>query len=274
MAPNSSDDPELAKLVALGEHPTVQRYIKYIQATAGYSLPSSLDRLFQDYREHCHSDPIPIVNQDWGPESPNWRWQKRHHEAVFGSAQAAATAVFYHRDNLLQIEQQLLSFPELKQLIEAMGSVGMGGGNTQKLDFEYHGFVFAYRRTLDYLTQAATALLRNDLKSFRDIPKLVKSYPTNDLVKTLVTIHGKYAHQLGTFLSDGAAKSVRDRLAHYNHVAAGALNVNASGVFIAGGGENLERDRQLGVVLNAYVCTLGEVISEMLSGMMQAIPKP
>ena len=152
-----------------------------------------------------------------------------------------------------------------------IGRSAIGGGNTQKLDFEYHSFVFAYRRSLDYLARGASALLKEEIKSFRDLPKLLRNHSKHDWVIKLIGIQATYAPKFGSFMTGDDGKSVRDQITHYSHVPAGSLNVNISGVFFAGGGENLDSNRQLADVLNNYVRLLRTVIAEMLEVMKQGL---
>ena len=181
--------------------------------------------------------------------------------------------MFYHRENLLQLERDLVSFLDVEELVKILGRTAIGGGNTQKLDFEYHSFVFAYRRSLDYLARGASALLKEEIKSFRDLPKLLRNHSNHEWVTRLIQIQETYAPKFGSFMTGDEGKSVRDQIAHYSHVPVGSLNVNVNGVFFAGGGENLDSNRKLADVLNDYIRLFRTVIAEVLDVMKHGMPK-
>ena len=257
----------------LHEHPVVRDFLHHAQTIAGFSLPPSIKVLFERHYHHCFDEPCPDFTKGWGTESPNWKWQKLHNESILGSAQSAATAVFYHCENLLRMEREVLSFRDIDLLISLMGQSAIGGGNTQKLDFEYHAFIFAYRRTLDYLSRGIAALVREECKSYNKLPASLKNHSSKPWVRQLTDMHSKYASQLETFVHPARGHSTRDRITHYLHVPAGCLNVNAQGIFFAGGGENLEPSIGLGKVIDDYVHTLRDVLTECFSAMAIGMPK-
>ena len=92
--------------------PIVQDFYHHVAKTAGFTLPPSLKGLFDKHHKHFFTDPYPIFTVDWGTASPNWRWQKIHFESIIGSTQSAIAAVLYHRENLVQIERDVLAFHE------------------------------------------------------------------------------------------------------------------------------------------------------------------
>ena len=120
----------------------------HAQAIADFTLPPSVKIFFESHHHHCFSEPCPDFTKGWGTESPNWKWQRLHNESILGSAQSATAAVFYHCENMLRMEREVLSFRDIDLLIPLMGKSAMGGGNTQKLDFEYHAFIFLISKML------------------------------------------------------------------------------------------------------------------------------
>jgi hypothetical protein len=259
-------------LTELGSQPMVQDFYHHLEAIAVFSLPPSLKYLFGAYHGHCFDEPRPQFTIDWGTESPNWRWQKLHSGSV-GSCQSAVTSVLYHQENLLRLERDVLSFLDIDRLISIVGRAAIAGGNSQKLNFEYHAFVFAYRRALDYLAIAIASLLRQDFRSFRRLPTLLDRHVDKAWVCQALAIHSKYAPRLKTFLGSETEMSARDKIAHYLSVEAACVNVNAQGLFLAGGPEGLDHSTQLGVVIDEYVRILRDVIAESLTVMASGLPK-
>lgn len=269
-----ADDQEtFRRMMELHEHPVVQNFYQHVQLIAGFSLPPSIRVLFENHRHHCFDEPCPDFTTGWGTQSPNWKWQKLHHESIFGSTQSAAAAVIYHSENLLRMEREVLSFRDIDLLIPLIGRAAIGGGNTQKLDFEYHAFIFAYRRTLDYLSRGIAALVKEECKSYNKLPTSLHNHSGKPWVRQLTDMHSKYSSRLKTFVHPARGHSVRDRISHYLHVPSGCLNVNAQGVFFAGGGENLEHSQKLGDVIGKYVHTLWDVLTECFSAMSAGMPK-
>ena len=270
---SNDEDPIFATMRQLYESPIVQDFYHHVATIAGFNLPPSLKGLFEAHHSHFFTDPRPSFTVDWGEASTTWRWQKLYSESVFGSSQSAAAAVLYHRENLLRMERDLISFLDLDRLVAAAGQSSFGGGNTQKLDFEYHGFVFAYRRALDYLARGIAALLHQNFNSFRRLPDLLAAHTKHAWVTQLIEVHSRYTPTLDTFLGNRTDRSTRDRIAHYTHVPAGCLNVNVQGVFFAGGGEELDPSRTLGVVIDGYVHTLRHLLADVLQTIADGHPK-
>lgn len=266
-------DPEFPhELLSLQDQPVVRDFWHHVGRTVGYEIPPSIKDIFLQYHAHCFRDPKPEFTSS-RPESPEWQWQKLHSESIFGNCQEAVAATLYHRDNLLQFERELLAFPQLDDLKAALGHAGIGGGNTRKLDFEYHGFVFAYRRALDYLAQGVAAILKQHFRSFRRLPDLLQNHDVHGWTGELIKMHSDVAPRLRAFLGTETNRSTRDRIAHYEHVAAGVVNVNTSGLFLAGGGENLGLGGKLSTVIGNYIMELQHVLDATLKVLVIALPK-
>ncbi len=259
-------------LTDLHAHPLVQDFYHHLEAIAGFSLPPSLKSLFDSYHSHCFDEPRPQFNVDWGPESANWKWQKLHSGSI-GSCQSALAAVLYHEENLLRLERDILSFVDRDRLVPIVGRAAIAGGNSQKLNFEYHAFVFAYRRALDYLAIAIASLLRQEFRSFRRLPDLLNKHTGQAWVREVLNVHASNAPRLKTFLGSDTEMSARDKIAHYLAMEAACVNVNAQGLFLAGGPEGLDHSTQLGAVINDYVRIIRDVIAETLSAMATGLPK-
>jgi hypothetical protein len=255
------------------QKPEVQDFLHHIQCVAGFLLPPSVNRIFDLFHHHCFDSPRPQFIRDFDKDPDNSKWQRIYSESIFGSAQPAVSAVFYHRENLLRIERDILSFIYLDKLVKTMGKTLMGGGNTRKLDFEYHAFVFAYRRSLDFLSRGIASLLKEDLHSFRKLPLLRNNHPECPWLEEILEIHLEFAPQLKSFIGTEKDRSIRDKLAHYLNVPAGALNVNSNGVFFSGVGEKVDHSTRLKDVIDNYIKILVKIFTVSLEAMSKGLPK-
>ena len=88
---------------------------------------------------------------------------------------------------------------------------------------------------------------------------------------TLAKVHAKHRENFAFVLSAGEKKSVRDRIAHYEWVHAGAINLNRYGLIVKlGGGEDLpftmeHNTARLTEALALRVRMLKACIDEMLT---------
>jgi hypothetical protein len=269
----TADEDTFRKMRELAEHPTVRDFYQHAESVAGFSLPPSVKALFDKHHRHCFDEPTPDFTKNWGPESANWKWQRLHNEAIFGSAQSATAAVFYHSENLLRMEREVLSFHDRDTLTKLMGRSAFGGGNTQKLDFEYHAFIFAFRRTLDYLSRGIAALVREECKSYNKLPSALRNHATKPWISQILEMHTQHAPHLTTFVHQDRGYSTRDKIAHLLHVPAGSLNVNAQGLFFAGGGESLEPSNRLTEVIGLHLNTLRKILAQCFSSIAAGMPK-
>lgn len=264
--------PEIQALQNLHQHPIIRDYLRYVDGCAKYDAPPSVTKVFLELHAHQWTEPKPEFTQIWGETSPNWRWQKRHSDAM-SSVESAVSAAYYHGEHLAQMEHLILAYPQREAAMKILGNATIGGGNTRKLDFEYQAFIFAYRRALDYLALAIAALLKQEFHSFRELPKSLERHADVPWVQTLVAMHGKHSPKLGNFMNTGDKLSTRDRIAHYEAVPAGCLNCTPRGIFLAGGGANLDGQGALTAVLRAYLVTLEVILREAVDAIKMGMPK-
>jgi hypothetical protein len=91
---------------------------------------------------------------------------------------------------------------------------------------------------------------------------------SSNVATALVQAHTRHVDQLGFVLADGR-RSVRNRVAHYEFVSAGCVNLTAQGFFLAGGGEELSlpeelRGARLGEVLSERIMQLHSCVDDMI----------
>ncbi len=115
------------------------------------------------------------------------------------------------------------------------------------MDFEYQAFHFALRRTLEYTAQLVGYSFGTQVSSFRKLKKGIADKQPELLVKAAVECHSALMERLADLIPPkDERQSVRDRIAHYNDVKFGTLNVSWEGdelkVFVAGGGHKANRE--------------------------------
>jgi hypothetical protein len=109
------------------------------------------------------------------------------------------------------------------------------------------------------LARALACYFKREADSFRTFPKSIANTksPEAEVATALTQAHARHVSQLAFVLADGR-KSVRNRIAHYECVPAGCVNLTAQGFFLAGGGEELPRPENLNGV------NLSEALSDRL----------
>jgi hypothetical protein len=106
-----------------------------------------------------------------------------------------------------------------------------GFGNPRALDIEYQAFILTVRRCLDYLAGALACFFLREVDSFRTFPKSLSRTSCPAVAAALIEAHTRHIHSLEFVLAVGR-KSVRNRIAHYEFVSAGSVNLTADGFFI------------------------------------------
>jgi hypothetical protein len=128
--------------------------------------------------------------------------------------------------------------------------VGQGSGpetfgfRAPILGFEYHAFLFALRRTLDYLAGGVAAYFKRESHSIRRLAKSLDGAEPSEMVAEVQSVLAAALPNLKSVLSEGEDRSVRDRVAHWQVVDAGFFNLRWDGsgevvIELVGGGEEL-----------------------------------
>jgi hypothetical protein len=227
------------------------------------------DRL-SEIRERIHPsvDPPPAVRELLpgirapGP-SPDLRAQRLL--AALSHVEDGLGAVHYHRARISELEARITAY--CRSALRDMGSLpgSTAGVRVPLLGYEYAAFLLAVRRTLDYLAGGVAALhssqcgsIRKLARSLRNADPGVRAAVDQELVSGLP--------ELGRVVRAGDEQSVRDRVAHYESVDPGTLNIHWTPdgqvtLTLVGGAEELpslaEADsdtplaEQLGVLIEA-----------------------
>lgn len=245
----------------------IQSCLNEVQKIASYDLTEKEREPFLAF--HCHiTNPQPnyitLLRND--PKKEHW-----YHilvNGVLGNTQSSFACVRYHLENLTKIEIEIVKSIEAKNYKEAIGNSTLALGNTRIWDFEYQAFVLAYRRCLDQFASALAAFFKNRYSSFRTFPDFLAKKKPQEVAKPLIDAHSRHTQNFEFVLSEGGTTSVRDRIAHYEFVQAGTINLSSRGLVFVGGGENLninfETSGLLSEVLEAKTIALHNCLSEMI----------
>src|SRR5262249_33467431 len=132
------------------------------------------------------------------------------------------------------------------------------------LDSEYQAFIFAVRSTLDYLTKSVCAYFKNESHSFHKWPGLIPALKPADTAERIGKVLRPHHAALDHFFFANDRMSVRDRIAHKEFVGAGTPNANALGVYLLGGGENLNLEGRLSSVLDRHLDRAKRAVESIL----------
>jgi hypothetical protein len=162
--------------------------------------------------------------------------------------------------------------PRVKTLF---ANFNCGLGYTRALDIEYQAFILAIRRCLDYLACALACFFLREADSFRTFPKSIAKTRFPEVAASLTEAHARHVPQLEFVLAPGR-KSVRHRIAHYEFVSAGTVNLGADGFFLVGGPEDpcwLPSDNivNLNKALDGRLDSLHECVDDMIDTFLQAV---
>ena len=107
-----------------------------------------------DYLHSYLFSPQPPWLQEFRATPAGERWYLRLVGGIFDNVQSARLAVEYHLSDIQAIESAVHAVLQDRDLSGIAPNQTVAVGNTQKLEFEYHAYVFAYRRTLEYVARA------------------------------------------------------------------------------------------------------------------------
>jgi hypothetical protein len=251
---------------------------QFVESILGYKL-SATDRQPFLYFHTYLTNPQPEFIKNWRDDPKKENWYQKFSNRILGDVQNAFPCVLYHYEKLIGLENSLFTGIEKFNYREVFGSnSSMGGGNTLIFDFEYQAYILAYRRCLDYLARAIGTYFMQDFNSFRKLGEHLEKLNRPITTEPLIKVHEKYRSSFEFVLSDGARKSVRDVISHYEFVSLGTINLSKRGIVIAGGGKNDfilygERNLLLSEILQKQVSDLRLCIREFIYTYVDSIRK-
>lgn len=222
-------------------NPEIVGHINDAREVLAFDLPESERKSFLLFYDFI-TNPQPRFITAWRSTPGEERW---YHALVNGLNLAtpnAYTCVLYHFRRLSDLESEVMEKISKRNYLHALGdSTSVGIGNTLKWDFEYQAYVFAYRRCLDYMARGLAAFFKHSFNSFADLSgQLKKMKPQKAAVaNALAEVHKKHRGNFAFVMSKGEKQSVRDKIAHYEWITAGTINLTPHGFVLVGGGEAL-----------------------------------
>ena len=234
---------------------------------ADYNLPDAQRAHFVQFRTWINSRPDFIVTWRSDPTSERNRYLKMMN--AIESSENALAATQYHLDRISDLEDHIdtiLSGRDLRDQLPQGASVAMPG--TRKMDFEYHSFVHAYRRSLDHVCAALTVYFNglNNVDSYsRFVSKVTKCEPAH-IARPLAAIGAKWRGFFEFVVGDERGRSLRDRITHKEFVSAGTVSITRDGGSYVGGGELLAWNDSSGLthILEGRLGSLLEFQCELL----------
>lgn len=200
---------------------------KGVTNIAGLTLPSTTTERLDAVDQRLNIEPLPValahlLRSD--VNKPDWLARLRWCIADFRDGLAAT---YYHLENTYRIELQAARFAAAHLPNPDMIRGTTGGGDTRRIDAEFHAFVFAGRRTMEYFANAVSAFFKMRTSSIRDLPGLLKKASPQEVAVRVNQL--LRPESLDLFVSkdgkEGDKKSLRDRLAHEAWVTSGSLNI-------------------------------------------------
>ncbi|MGF6162726.1 hypothetical protein ABIE16_002012 [Pseudomonas sp. 2725] len=257
---------------ACKSNPDYQACFEAVKSTSIRELEGKYNDPFHEFFIYAHSSEfISELRRD--PKKNHWYLLLVN--GIQSNVKYSFSCLLYHQKQLESIENNILNIFKQYDLPKIMGRMQTGVGSPSTLDFEYQAYVLSYRRCLDQFARAIAAYFKNACTSFRTLPKFLESKKPQEVAKAISTVHEKYLDAFKFVLSeDRAAPSVRDRIAHYEFVSGGFFNVSSRGVFLLGGGEDLNSHKieevSLAQTLDRKTEALYHCIQETLKAFIEA----
>lgn len=263
---------EFQRMHATFNSPQIQGYLTALGVIAGYQL-SPADRQPFLYFHGYITAPQPDFISSWRGDPKSEIWYHRLTNGMLGDVQNSLACVHYHCEQLTHLEQNAMAAFEKFECRSVLGNSTIAPGNTLKLDFEYQAFVLACRRTLDHMSISMAAYFKDRSNSFRKIDKTLHRFKSKQASDMLLAIYNEHRAHFNFVATDGYGLSIRDRIAHYEFVPAGVVNLSVRGFVIAGGAENLApfQGKLLSEVVQSHANNLRRFVRIFLPAFVDAM---
>lgn len=270
--PKSVEVSSFKDIQGLFDLPEVRSLYEKIHAVTAYKMPSASKEIFLGFHRWVTSEPFSYRLQQLREVRVDGERTQYHvfTDGILGNTQNAVAAVHYHKEKIIEIDEAIRALkPEIEKTpLSKLPNMAMGGGNSLKLDFHYQDFIIAVRRCLDYFTLGIDAYFSSGFDNFNKYPAELPKRNPKMVADAILEVFNKHRSQLSHFFSESGRKSVRDVIAHKHFVSAGVINVRHDGIFLAGGGENLDgipTDAELSKTVLKYAGALEGFVAECLS---------
>lgn len=204
-----------------------------VEAIAGFKLPHPTFGRFWALGNMINRTPLPdvLVRLRKDPDSTQ-DWLKTFTVATLTNIPDGLGASYYHLSNIEAIERGVTALAVTHRHLWQPGQ-GVAGGNTARLDYEYQAFLFALRRTLEYLAKSVCAFFKQRHKSIKKVADTIKTAEPSDIRERVLATLKAGLDGLPSVLSLGPKRSPRDRLAHWETFDAGVLNIDCGPSIVA-----------------------------------------
>lgn len=170
-------------------------------------------------------------------------WLTAMSEQIFGAFREGLVAVHYHLARITAIERSITEIANAHRDELFIDGNVLVGFFCRPLNTEYQAFKFAVRRTLEYLAGAAAMYFKTEGNRIRKLGVTIDGREPRDRSRSVQARLA--ASNLIDVIGADNEKSVRDVLAHYASVHAGAVNIHAGPdrtvlVRLVGGGEEFQ----------------------------------
>lgn len=248
--------------------PVLAGATKDIIEIADFDLSSAASRPFVEFVHWTNTRPDFIARWRVDPVTENREY--RRFMALTDDVRAAYAAACYHLERLREIEASVsaaLSRYDFTGQIAPNSVAALG--RMRRLDFEYHAFILAYRRCLDYLASGLSTYFGQQQTSYHRLPRTLRSAHPKVVAKALIDVYDRHTQKFEFVIGDERGKSLRDRVGHSEFVPAAVINVRSDGYWFVGGGEKLrladpKDERLLSEILESRTRDLHECISDFL----------
>jgi hypothetical protein len=134
------------------------------------------------------------------------------------------------------------------------------------IGFEYHAFLFALGRALDYLARGVAAHFKRESHSIRRLSRSLQGAEPSEEAVAVQEVLAAALPNLKSIVTEGDDRSVRDRVAHWQVVDGGFFNLRWDGsgevvIELVGGGEELPAFSNV----DAETAPLAAVLDEQVS---------
>jgi hypothetical protein len=186
-----------------------------IREVAGFDLPTSTKEKFKNLAISMHESRSQHIlkrltieggsRHDWLNSFLNGRTY----------VEEGLAASYYHLNNVEIFEQKVVSLA-LKELpnIQTPHGFLVKVNRANKLNFEYQAFVFALRRTMEYLAVSVAAFFKRNTHSIRDLSDSIRMAEPCDISDKISTKLETLLSGLSDILSGTDGWSLRDKIAH------------------------------------------------------------
>jgi hypothetical protein len=244
-----------------------------IARVAGTELPSPLKEQL-DSTSLAVGEPdsdAPLEHLVTRIDKPDWRLRLGEH---LGHALEGLAVANYHVERVAELEAGITATIQSLDDPPPSSSVGF---RSRKLDAEYQAFVFALRRAIEYFAAAVAAYFKTNCSRIRNVRAAIEGCEPHERSAGAATAIQKGLSRLPDVLTQGNARSIRDRMAHWEFVAAGSLQavwdetgrLRVTG--IAGGGEELPGLTDPNARLSAVLRAQFDVVADMFVNTYSAL---